>query len=51
MSGPVGDRPETGIVRPDQIGFELLHAARQKRAALTLGDRYDAGALVVRGLG
>ena len=51
MSGPVGDRPETGIVRPDQVGLELLHAAREKRAALTLGDRYDAGALVVRGLG
>ena len=49
--GPVGDRAETGIVRPDQVGLEPLHAAREKRAALTLGHRYDAGALVVRGLG
>ncbi len=48
---PVGDRPETGIVRPDQVGPEPLHSAREKRAALTLGHRYDAGALVVRGLG
>ena len=48
---PVGDRPKTGIVRPDQVGLEPLDAAREKRAALTLGDRYDAGALVVRGLG
>ena len=38
-------------MRPDQVGLELLHAAREKRAALTLRDRYDAGALVVRGLG
>ena len=49
--GPVGDRPETRIVRPDQVGLEPLHAAREKRATLTLGHRYDAGALVVRGLG
>ena len=48
---PVGDRPEPGIVRPDQVGLEPLHAAREKRAALTLRDRYDAGTLVVRGLG
>ena len=49
--GPVGDRVEMGIVRPDQVGLEPLDAAREKRAALTLGDRYDAGTLVVRGLG
>ena len=48
---PVGDRPETGIVRPDQVGLELLHPPGQKRTPLPLRDRYDAGALVVRGLG
>ena len=49
--GPVRHRPETEIVRPDQIGLELLHTAGQKRTPLPLGHRYDAGALVVRGLG
>ena len=38
-------------MRPDQVGLEPLHAAREERAALTLRDRYDAGTVLVRGLG
>ena len=49
--GPVGHRPQAGIERPDEVGLELLHAAREKRAALPPGDRYDAGAVGVLALG
>ena len=38
-------------MRPDQVGLELLDAAGQKRTPLPLRHCYDAGTLVVRGLG